>query len=78
MTRFGRTLLPFVVAYFSYLLLLGPVWALDGRGLLPISAGVRSALWTPVMPLRDVPVVAHLLHAYFDCWFVDPITETTR
>ncbi len=64
-------------AYPAYLLLLGPFWAMDGRGYIPERAS--RFVWAPALACRAVPVVSWVLQDYLDGWYVDPRAgETTR
>jgi hypothetical protein len=65
--------------YLIYLILLGPFWALDGRGLVDnFPDGYREALWAPALPLLSLPVGRQLFEFYLDEWYSDGLTETTR
>ena len=64
-------------SYVLYLLLLGPFWALDGRGYIPDR--VHRVAWAPALVCRDLPVADEILRDYLDWWYVEPqAPETTR
>jgi hypothetical protein len=70
-------LLGLVVGYFAYFLVLGPFWALDGRGYIPDS--IHRLVWAPALVWKDVPYVNAVTVAYLDWWYLEPqAAETTR
>ncbi len=59
--------------YLLYLALLGPFWALSGRGYLDVTPeGVRDAVWWPAMPVYVIPVLRRLHADYIDWWYLEP------
>ena len=77
--RVRRWLLISALAYPIYLILLGPYYALDGRGMLNFAPEpVRNAVYVPAFPLFLVPDPINLYEAYLDDWYDDPnAPETT-
>ena len=70
--RARRWLICSVAAYPVYLLLLGPFWALDGRGALNfIPEGVRQICYAPTYPVWCVPHLRGKYADYFDWWYRD-------
>ena len=75
--RFQRRLLTGFFAvlfgYPFYLLLLGPYWALDGRGALDfIPSCVRQCCYLPALPIGAIPHVRGRFLDYLDWWYLDP------
>lgn len=59
--------------YLLYLALLGPFWALSGRGYLDVIPEViRDAAWWPATPVHMVPGLRHLHADYIDWWYLEP------
>lgn len=59
--------------YLLYLLILGPFWALSGRGLLDIvPQSIQDACWWPAIPVYTIPGLRHLHADYIDWWYLDP------
>jgi len=73
----GRLLFALLVGYVAYFLLLGPFWALDGRGYIPDP--IHRLVWGPALVWKDVPVAGAVIVAYLDWWYLEPqAAETTR
>ena len=71
--RFRKCPAATLVGYPLYLLLLGPYWAMDGRGLLDfIPSNVREACYWPSAPLWAIPHLRGRLADYLDWWYLDP------
>jgi len=71
--RAKRWLFCSVLVYAAYLLLLGPVWAMDGRGRLNfIPEGVRQICYVPAYPICLVPHLRGRYADYLDWWYLDP------
>ena len=71
--RARRWLLFSVLVYPTYLLLLGPIWAVDGRGYLGfIPEHVREVCYMPVRPIMAVPHLRGRYADYLDWWYLDP------
>ena len=71
--RVQRRLLCGAAAYFVYILLLGPFFALDGHGYLNfVPERVGSAFVLPAAPVAQVPGVRRLFRDYLDWWYHDP------
>lgn len=70
--RTKRWLLLSLIVYPAYLLLLGPFWALDGRGALDfIPERVRQICYTPTYPIWLVPHLRGRYMDYMDWWYLD-------
>ena len=71
--RTMRYLMVVAGVYLLYLVMLGPFWALDGRGHLDVVPIVfRNAIWWPAMPVYAVPGLRHVHADYIDWWYLDP------
>ena len=72
--RWLRRLLFAVFVYYPlYLALLGPFWALDGRGYLKfVTDPMREIIYTPAGLVTLTPFTEMFFDAYLDCWYVDP------
>ncbi len=71
--RVQRRLLSAAAAYFVYILLLGPFFALDGYGYLSVlPEPVSRALILPAAPVAQVPSVRRAFRDYLDWWYHDP------
>jgi hypothetical protein len=71
--RAGRLLICSLLAYPVYLLLLGPFWALDGRGALGfVPERIRQVCYTPTYPIWFVPHLRGRYADYLDWWYLDP------
>ena len=71
--RLLRSFLVALIGYPLYLLLLGPYWALDGRGNLEfVPSRVREICYWPSAPIWMVPHVRGRLADYLDWWYLDP------
>jgi hypothetical protein len=68
-----------LLAYPTWLLLLGPFWALDGRGRLDlIPEKVRQCVYLPMAVWGNSPVFPSIFEPYMNWWFDDPNAgETT-
>ena len=71
--RVRRWLVVVLLAYPAYLLLVGPFWALDGRGHLDfIREPVRQVCYAPTCPIWLVPHLRGRYADYIDWWYLDP------
>ncbi len=74
-----RCLLVGLLVYPVWLLLLGPFWALDGRGaldFLPFKA--RQAVYLPAVPFCYSRSLYTVFDGYMNWWYPDPnAAETT-
>lgn len=77
--RVRRWLLFSVLAYPTYLLLLGPYYALEGRGYLDFAPeGVRIMFFYPAAPIFSAMGPRNPYYDYLDWWYDDPNAgETT-
>ena len=68
-----------LLVYPTWLLLLGPFWALDGRGALDyIPIGVRRVVYLPALPLFCIKRACPAMDNYLNWWYQDPNeAETT-
>jgi hypothetical protein len=77
--RLKRWLLVCLSAYPAWVLLLGPLWALDGRGAfdsLPWS--IRRIPYLPAVPLFYSQSFSPIYEGYMNWWYSDPdAVETT-
>lgn len=69
---FVRWLKLAVFIYLGYLLLLGPIRALERHGVLIFPQGVDAVLWCGADFLFDVPFIGKLFLKYLHFWYVDP------
>jgi hypothetical protein len=61
------------LVYPAYLLLLGPIWAMDGRGYLDfIPERARQICYAPTYPIWFVPHLRGRYSDYMDWWYLDP------
>lgn len=69
-----------MLVYPIWLLLLGPFWALDGRGamdLIPLS--LRRMIYLPATPFFYCDSLFPTFEAYVNWWYQNPnAAETTR
>jgi hypothetical protein len=71
--RVQRWLLLAVISYVLYLLLLGPLVALDGNGFLKIvPESVGRAFILPAAPIARIPGLRQVFRDYLDWWYHDP------
>ena len=75
--RFQKRLLKgFFIVLLSYpicLLLVGPYWALEGRGALNcIPEGIRSVGYLPMGLVWLIPHARGRYQDYLDWWYLDP------
>jgi hypothetical protein len=71
--RARRWLVFALLIYPVYLLLLGPFWALDGRGVLSfVPERVRLVCYAPTWPIWFVPHLRGRYADYMDWWYLDP------
>ena len=71
--RARRWLLFSVLAYPAYLLLLGPYYALEGRGYLDfVPERVRTAFYYPAVPFYLVMGLRNPYDDYLTWWYDDP------
>jgi hypothetical protein len=77
--RVRRWLLFSVLAYPVYLVLLGPIYALDGRGYFAfVPERVRTAFYCPAAPFYLVLGPYNPYDDYLTLWYDDPnVAETT-
>src|SRR5437870_3861598 len=77
--RLRRRLLLCLCVYPAWLLLLGPSWALDGRGafdFLPWS--IRRIVYLPSVPVFYSKSLSPIYESYTNWWYADPDeAETT-
>jgi hypothetical protein len=64
--HFKNIALCILVAYFLYILAMGPVARLGATGA--ISQPVGRALFIPLLPLSHIPIIRHLLGQYLGLW----------
>jgi hypothetical protein len=62
----------FGLLFVCYLLLLGPLCALERRGALRIPEVLDAAVWAPADVLLNTPGAGRILSAYFHLWYADP------
>ena len=71
--RLRKGFLLLLVGYPVYLLLVGPYWAMDGRGALDfLPRAVRDVFYLPTAPIWAVPHVRGRFQDYLDWWYLDP------
>lgn len=77
--RLRRWLLASLLVYPVWLLLLGPIWALDGRGVINfVPWSTRRIVYLPAVPIFHSPSLSPLYERYIDWWYEDPdAPETT-
>ncbi|MGH7953393.1 MAG: hypothetical protein ACREFE_15975 [Limisphaerales bacterium] len=75
-----RIAIGLLLLYPAYLLLLGPFWALDGRGRLDfVPSSVRNAAYLPLYPIAKIRPLFNVYDHYMDWWYLDPnAPETTE
>jgi hypothetical protein len=69
-----------ILAYPVWLLLLGPLWALDGRGFIDfIPSRLRGMVYLSAYPVFRSHSLSGLYEAYMNWWYDDPnAAETTE
>ena len=78
LVRIQRKLLKaFLILLFGYpiylLLIGGPVWALEGRGILNfVPEPVRKVCYIPTAPICLIPHLRGRYADYMDWWYLDP------
>ncbi len=71
--RVQRCSLTLIGAYSVYILLLGPLFALDGQGYLQfVPEPVKTAIALPTVPFVQVRALRLLLWDYLNWWYRDP------
>jgi hypothetical protein len=72
--RWLKCSLLFVFCYYPlYLAMLGPFWALDGRGFLDFMPDqVRGIIYAPAGLVVDKPIIGIFFEGYMECWYDDP------
>ena len=77
--RLRRWVVGGVLVFPTWLLLLGPFWALDGRGALDfIPSTVRRVAYLPAVPFFCIQPACPVLEDYLNWWYQDPNeAETT-
>jgi len=71
--RVQRRLLVVAAGYFVYILLLGPLFALDGHGYLSfVPESIGTAVVLPAAPVARVPGLRRIFRDYLDWWYHDP------
>jgi hypothetical protein len=71
--RLWRWFLIGAIGYPVYLLLLGPYWAIEGRGNLNfIPNSVRQVFYLPGVPVWMIPHLRGRYADYIDWWYLDP------
>ena len=77
--HFRRWLLGGLLAYPAWLLLLGPFWALDGRGAIDfLPSNFRRMTYLPAIPIFYSETLFPIYERYMDFWYKDPdAPETT-
>ena len=71
--RVVKAFLVVLASYPLYLLLLGPLWDPDGRGVLDFAPEpVRRVCYVPSAPIWMIPHLRGRYADYFDCWYLDP------
>src|ERR1039458_3120574 len=78
-SRTRRRLLASVLVYPVWLLLLGPFWALDGRGVVDfVPWSVRRFVYFPAIPIFYSQSFSPVFEGYINWWYQDPdAPETT-
>lgn len=78
--RFRWWLLGSLLVYPVWLVMLGPFWALDGRGAIDfLPLNVRRIVYLPAAPLFYIDSLSTPFERYMKCWYEDPdAPETTR
>jgi hypothetical protein len=68
-----------LLVYSTWLLLLGPFWALDGRGMVDfIPWGVQQYVYLPAIPVFHRRALSPVFEPYLNWWYSDPNpAETT-
>jgi len=79
-TQLRRWLLRSLFIYPLWLLLLGPFWALDGRGAIEfLPLGLRRIVYSPAAPLFYSRSLSPIFESYMNWWHEDPNPpETTE
>ena len=67
--RFGKRVLQVMLLVTLYLLLLGPLGALDRNSYLRLSEPVAFAIWVPSWWIWRVPVLREGYWWYLDWWY---------
>jgi hypothetical protein len=77
--RLRRWLLRILIAYPLWLLVLGPFWALDERGLFDVVPwSARKVVYSPAIPIFQSQLLSPLYVGYMNWWYEDPdAPETT-
>ena len=77
--RTQRRLIVAASIYPAYLFLLGPYWAIEGRGGLDFAPeNFRFAAYYPAAPILITPGLNQIYFSYLNYWYVDPNeAETT-
>jgi hypothetical protein len=77
--RLRRWLIGSLLVYPIWLILLGPVWGLDGRGALGfVPSRVRWIVYSPAAPIFRSRWISPLYESYVNWWYEDPnASETT-
>jgi hypothetical protein len=77
--RLRRWVVGCLLAYPTWLLLLGPFWALDGSGTLDfIPSSARRIVYLPAAPFFYVEPLCPVMSDYLNWWHQDPNeAETT-
>src|SRR5450759_3762432 len=77
--RLRRWLFGSLLIYPVWLLLLGPFWALDGRGTLDfLPSKARQLVYLPAVPFCYSPSLYPVFDRYMNWWYQDPNeSETT-
>jgi len=77
--RLRRWVLLILLVYPIWLLLLGPFWALDGRGLFDfVPWNVRKIVYLPAVPIFHSQLLSPVFEGYIDWWYQNPdAPETT-
>jgi len=70
--RVQRRLFLALTGYFAYLLLLGPIFALDGNGFFKLPESAVSALGVLAAPVVRTPVLRAAFACYLDWWYHNP------
>jgi len=66
-------------AYLLYVLALGPLCALDGRGYLGfVPEPIGTVIMAPARPVVIIPGVRYLFLEYLDFWYHDPSDPYSR
>src|SRR5260221_205344 len=71
--RIRRFLIVCLCAYPLWLLLLGPLWGLDGRGAFNfVPWSIRRIVYLPALPIFYSRSLSPIYENYMNWWYADP------